>query len=496
MPQTCPRASPHCASTTRTREFEGFYARLQPTPVKAPSLLLFNEALAADLGMNLAAGDHDAAHFSGNTLFEGSEPIAQAYAGHQFGGFSPQLGDGRAILLGEVIDPAGRRFDLQLKGSGPTPYSRRGDGRAALGPVLREYLVSEAMQALGVPTTRALAATLTGERVYRETALPGAILARVASSHLRVGTFQFFAGNGGPDAVRRLADHVIARHYPDLADTGNRYLALLDAVGRRQAALIARWMQIGFVHGVMNTDNMTVSGETIDYGPCAFIDAFDPDAVFSSIDETGRYQYSNQPPIGQWNLARLAETLLPLIDADQDRSIELATGSLERYMAHYDAQWLAGMAAKLGIESAGPDDKALIESLLSVMDQGEADFTLTFRRLAQVAKDPSQEAPFLAGFGDAAPAREWLSRWQARLRDDPAPPGERSRRMNQVNPAFIARNHRVEQVLAAAIDEGDLAPFHRLAGILARPFDEQPENAEYAAGPQPGGRPYRTFCGT
>jgi uncharacterized protein YdiU (UPF0061 family) len=480
---------------------ERFYARLDPARTAAPQLVAFNRGLAEELGLDLGAVEPLAAEiFSGNRLPADARPLAMAYAGHQFGQFVPQLGDGRALLLGEVIDRRGVRRDIQLKGSGQTPFSRRGDGKAALGPVLREYIVAEAMHALGIPTTRALAAVVTGEPVVREAVLPGAVLTRVAASHIRVGTFQYFAARGDVEAVRTLADHVIARHYAELKDADRPYLALLTAVAERQATLVARWMQVGFIHGVMNTDNMAVSGETIDYGPCAFMDAYDPATVFSSIDRGGRYAFANQPGIAQWNLARLAETLLPLIDADATAAIDAATEVVEAFEGLFARAWRAGMGAKLGLEKIeGPDDVALIEGLLAAMQAGAADYTLAFRRLCDVASDPDS-APALRRlrglFAEPTALHEWLPRWRARLAREARAPAAVAAAMRAVNPAFIPRNHRVEQAIAAAVEHGDLAPFHTLNAVLAHPYDDQPSFAPYAAPPRPDERVTRTFCGT
>ncbi len=475
-----------------------FYAFVAPTPVTAPRLLGWNAPLAAELGLELdALGPESLASlFAGNTVPAGAQPLAMAYAGHQFGHFVPQLGDGRAILLGEAKDRDGRWRDIQLKGSGRTPYSRSGDGRAALGPVLREYLVSEAFHALGVPATRALAAVLTGEYVYREDRLPGAILTRVAASHIRVGTFQFFAARGDTAALARLADFVLERLYPQLMGGPQPYLALLGAVIERQAALVARWMQIGFIHGVMNTDNMAVSGETIDFGPCAFLDAYDPAKVFSSIDSQGRYAYANQPPAANWNLTRFAETLLSLLDPVEARAVELATAALAEFPRRYSQHWLTGMRAKLGLTQAEDGDVELINALLEAMHQGAADFTLTFRELAAAATDPAADAVVRALFADPEAYDAWAPRWRARLRLEGADPAACAARMRAVNPRFIPRNHRIEAVIRAAVDHDDFAPFERLAAVLARPYEEQPDAAEYALPPLPEERVTHTFCGT
>ena len=472
-----------------------FSVSINPTPVAAPRLVAFNDQLARDLGFDPTAlrSAEGIGYLAGNDLPEGAQPISTAYAGHQFGNFVPQLGDGRAILLGEVFDTRGARRDIQLKGSGRTPFSRGGDGRAALGPVLREYLVSEAMAALGIPTTRALAAVATGELVLREIALPGAVLTRVASSHIRIGTFQFFAARGDVASLRRLADYAITRHYPEAVHAPNPYVALLNGVIARQAALIARWMLVGFVHGVMNTDNVSIAGETIDYGPCAFLDTYDPATVFSSIDRGGRYAFGNQPEIAQWNLYRFAETLLPLLSDDQSQAIAAAEGALTAFKDIFDVGLLEGARAKLGLATSLPGDRELWESLLACMAAGEADFTLTFRALSAVI-DGSDTA-FLAQFSDAAPAINWMADWRARLAKEPEYERERSTRMRAANPAFIPRNHRVEEIIEAAIDRQDFQPFERLSAILSRPYEDQPEFDEFILPPAQRS-PYRTFCGT
>lgn len=462
------------------RDLPGTYLRETPSPAPSPALVILNTALAARLGLNIdTLQQQGAGWFSGATLPAGAEPVALAYAGHQFGGFSQQLGDGRAHLLGEILAPDGRRFDLQLKGSGRTPFSRGGDGKAALGPMLREYLISESMAALGVPTTRCLAVATTGEEVWRETKLPGAVVARIAASHLRVGTFQFFAARGDHAQVKRLADYAIARHYPDC--TGD-YLGFFNAVIAAQARLIAQWMGIGFVHGVMNTDNMAISGETIDYGPCAFLEDYAPGTVFSSIDHTGRYAYANQPLILGWNLARLAETLLPLFDADSDRAVDLANVALESIAPRYRAEWVAVMRAKLGLSGEDPGDGALADDLMSAMVG--ADWTLVFHRLpGAIAGDTNRLKPL---FPDFAAMEAWLPRWRARLAPDAAT------RMAATNPAVIPRNHKVEEALAAATS-GDMAPFHALLAAITQPFVEQ--EAFMLPAPQGFGR-YVTYCGT
>jgi serine/tyrosine/threonine adenylyltransferase len=477
---------------------ERFYSRLAPTPVAGPQLIKWNEALAEELGLDLAALEPGTAaeFFSGNTVPPGAAPIAMAYAGHQFGHFVPQLGDGRAILLGETHTEAGGRRDIQLKGSGRTPYSRGGDGRAALGPVLREYLVSEAMHALGIPTTRSLAAVTSGETVRREQLLPGAILTRVAASHVRVGTFEFFAARGDAAATRLLADYVIERHYPQAAHEPNPYLALLSAVTSRQASLIARWMHVGFIHGVMNTDNMAVSGESIDFGPCAFMDAFDPAAVFSSIDRNGRYAYGNQPHAGAWNLARFAETLLPLIDPSVQRAAELAGEVISAFATRFSSAWLDGWRSKLGLALREEGDAALIEELLGAMQRNQADFTLTLRALCDAAQDPQDDARVRSLFANAGDYDAWAQHWRLRSSLEGALPAQRAAAMRQVNPAYIPRNHRIEKVIQAAVERADFAPFEELSTVLSQPYLEQADFDSYTRAPQPAERVLQTFCGT
>jgi uncharacterized protein YdiU (UPF0061 family) len=478
---------------------ERFFARVDPTPVTAPRLVHLNTSLAAELGLDpqALAGEAGARIFAGNQVPEGAEPIAAAYAGHQFGTFVPQLGDGRAILLGEVVDRGGTRRDVQLKGSGRTPFSRGGDGRAAVGPVLREYLVSEAMAALGIPTTRALAAATTGEWVRRETMLPGAVLTRVASSHIRVGTFEFFASRGDVEGVRLLAGHVAARHYPAAAEAENPHRALLDAVVRAQAELIPRWLLVGFVHGVMNTDNTSVAGETIDYGPCAFLDAYAPGTVFSSIDTFGRYAYDRQPEIAVWNLTRLAECLLPLIADDVDEAAEQAYASLDAFAPAFDRAYENGLRRKLGLTTEREGDLALAQALLGVMAEGRADFTLTFRRLCDTAAGGAGDAEVRSLFADPAAYDAWAVRWRERLAAEPASPAERRAAMRAANPACIPRNHRVEAVIRAAVDHDDFAPFEEMLTVLSKPYeDPDPSLAHYAAPPPESDRVYRTFCGT
>ncbi|GBD46918.1 protein adenylyltransferase SelO [Methylopila sp. Yamaguchi] len=476
---------------------DAFHRRTPPTPVAAPRLVALNRELADELGLDpkTLSGEAAAQAFAGNAVLPGSDPIAAAYAGHQFGQFVPQLGDGRAILLGEVVDRAGLRRDIQLKGSGPTPFSRNGDGRAALGPVLREYLVSEAMAALGVPTTRALAAVTTGEAVHRERKLPGAVLTRVAASHIRVGTFQFFAARRNLEALTALVDHVVARHYPESAARPDRALALLEGVVARQAALVAQWMHVGFVHGVMNTDNCSVAGETIDYGPCAFLDAYDPKAVFSSIDRHGRYAFANQPAIAHWNLTRLAECLLPLISEDEQRAIAEATEALDRFAPAFEAAYFDGYRRKLGLRTEEEGDAELVQDLLDRMAEGLADYTLTFRRLGAVAEgEPAPAAREL--FVDPTAFDAWAERYRARLAREPDEAGARRRRMARANPALIPRNHLVEAALAAAVEDGDFAPFDALQEALSDPYAPEADASPYAVAPPVPETPYRTFCGT
>lgn len=473
-----------------------FYTRQEAKPVRSPQAVVLNRELAEQLGLDAEAlrGEENIAVLAGNGLPPGAEPLAQAYAGHQFGYFT-MLGDGRAVLLGEQTAPSGERFDIQLKGSGRTPYSRGGDGRAALGPMLREYIISEAMHGLRIPTTRSLAVVTTGESVVREQDLRGAVLTRIASSHVRVGTFQYAAQYGTASDVRALADYVIGRHYAELAgpeaaaDEPGRYLSLLRAVIRRQAELIARWQLVGFVHGVMNTDNMTLSGETIDYGPCAFMDAYDPATVFSSIDSGGRYAYGNQPYIGAWNLARLAESLLPLLHEDTEAAVKLAEKELAGFDDYFQAAWLQGMRGKLGLFGEQPDDEALIQRLLELMQLHQADFTntflaLTFGRL---------EEPAMAGTPEWA---SWLKQWETRLSAQDESQESSRQLMLRSNPAVIPRNHLVEEALEAAVERDDYTVMHRLLAVLSEPFSHTEEQAKYTGLPPACDRPYRTFCGT
>jgi uncharacterized protein YdiU (UPF0061 family) len=497
------------------RELPGTYVAWPPARVPAPQLVWFNTALARDLGLDPEAlqGPQGTAIFSGNHVPEGAEPLAQAYAGHQFGGFSPQLGDGRALLLGEVLDAQGRRHDIALKGSGRTPFSRGGDGKAAVGPMLREALIGEAMHALGVPTTRALAVAGTGERVQRERPLPGAVLTRVAASHLRVGTFQYFAARGETAILQRLADHALERHDPQAvaadAPPAERAMALLRGTARRQARLVAQWMNLGFIHGVMNTDNMTISGQTIDYGPCAFMEGFDPGAVFSSIDHQGRYAFGNQPHIARWNLARLAEALLPLMAETEDgpameRAVADCTAVIDDFPDLYEAALREGRQVKLGLRGPlpGHDDGALADAFLALLQRGGADHTLAWRRLAEAAENRPE--PLQALVGDASALQAWMLRWQARCGADDAahgcgdhPGAARAARLRAANPFVIPRNHRVEEALAAASDAGDNGPFERLLDAVREPWREDPDRAPYGE-PAPAAITacYRTFCGT
>jgi uncharacterized protein YdiU (UPF0061 family) len=477
------------------RELEGLYEPWQATRAPAPRLLAFNEELAAELGVAAGAlrAPEGVAVLVGNTTPGGASPVAQAYAGHQFGGFVPSLGDGRALLLGEVLDVHGRRRDLHLKGSGRTPFARGGDGKAPVGPMLREYAISEAMHALGIPTTRALAVVATGDHVARDTALPGAVLTRVAASHLRVGTFQYAAAHDGPTLIRRLADYAIARHHPHAVEADNPYLAFFESVLDAQASLVARWMLVGFIHGVMNTDNMTISGETIDYGPCAFMDAFDPATVFSSIDHGGRYAYGNQPRIAQWNLARLAETLLPLFHDETDTALAAATEVLQSFPDRYDQYWNHGMRAKLGVADVPRSDGALIDDLLALLQAQRVDFTSCFRALSSTVR--GEVAPARLLFAEPAAFDAWADRWRAQLSSPASDPRSIADAMDRVNPVYIPRNHQMEEALAAAI-AGDLGPFERLLDVLARPFDERPGLEPYAAPAPPSFGSYRTFCGT
>jgi uncharacterized protein YdiU (UPF0061 family) len=477
---------------------ERFFARVEPACFPAPKLIKVNDELAEALRLDVEwlKGEEGVAFLSGQTIVEGSQPVAMAYAGHQFGNFVPQLGDGRAILLGELMDRDGKRFDIQLKGAGRTPFSRRGDGRAAMGPVLREYIVSEFMAAIGIPTTRSLAALATGEPVYRDRALPGAVLVRVASSHIRVGTFQYFAARGDTEAVKALADHVIARHYPEAAGGDRPYLALLNDVIAAQAELIARWLLIGFIHGVMNTDNMSIAGETIDYGPCAFMDNYDPATVFSSIDQFGRYAYGNQPQIGLWDLTRFAETLLPLLDTDEKKAVTAAQEALVAYERQFRAAHQAGMMRKLGIFKSDDGDAAAANEILTALVDNQVDFTLFFRRLGAAIEVGQGDEPVRSLFVDPTAGDAVIGRWRSRIAREPHGPAERQAAMDAVNPAFIPRNHRIEAVIEAAVDREDFTTFEEIVSVLSRPFDAQPEFARFADPPKEHERVHATFCGT
>ena len=478
--------------------FDNSYARLSqslftslaPTPVRLPKLIIINDSLATSLGLNVQAlrSEDGVAVLAGNRIPEGASPLAQAYAGHQFGHFN-MLGDGRAVLLGEQINPSGERVDIQLKGSGRTPYSRGGDGRAALGPMLREYIISEAMNKLGIPTTRSLGVVTTGETIIRETDLPGAILTRVAASHLRVGTFQYVAKWGTPEELRTLADYTLIRHFSDVETDEDRYLSLLQEMIKRQAALVAKWQLVGFIHGVMKTDNMTISGETIDYGPCAFMDTYDPKTVFSSIDTQARYSYGNQPHIAGWNLARFAETLLPLLHVDQEQAVKLAQDAISNFTELYQSSWLAGMRAKLGIFNEEIQDESLMEDLLNMMQNYRADYTNTFRALTF---DNLEDMVLFK----APEFSQWHKRWQERLGRQEEPIAASNELMRNSNPALIPRNHRVEEALEAAVEQGDYSVMERLLEVLSSPYAHAPEQADYCIPPDPPIRPYRTYCGT
>lgn len=487
-----------CFDNSYVRLPERFYENIRPTPVIAPSLLCLNETLASDLQLDLKELSQEsiAELFAGNALAQGSEPIAQAYAGHQFGHFVPQLGDGRAVLLGEVLDKTGMRRDIQLKGSGQTRFSRSGDGRAALGPVIREYILSEAMHHLGIPTTRSLAIVATGQDVYRETALPGAVLTRVASSHIRVGTFQYFMVREDIDAVRLLADYVIDRHYPEVKKSQNPYEALLISIADAQASLIAKWMHVGFIHGVMNTDNTAISGETIDYGPCAFMDEFDPATVFSSIDHQGRYAYGNQCNIAEWNLTRLAESLLVFLDENMDHAVEIAQEALVTFRPAFERYWLEGMCRKVGLRENHPEALALIREFLELMKKHQADFTLSFRYLSRSITEGDDANRLRALFANSPEFDIWFERWRKQLQGEQKSAELISQSMLQVNPAFIPRNHRVEQALQAAMMQNDFSVAEQLIEVLSKPFEDQPANIAYMDPPKPEERVLATFCGT
>lgn len=483
------------------RELPGFYASQDPEKSPKPSLVFFNELLANELDLELSDQPPQqlAELFCGNQLPTQAQPIAQAYAGHQFGYFNPQLGDGRALILGEVVTKKGGRFDLNLKGSGKTPFSRSGDGKAALGPMLREVIMAEGLHALGIPTTRALAVVSTGAPVYRERVLPGAVLTRVAASHIRIGTFEFFASRGEFDKVKQLADYTIARHDPQLQDHDQKYLHFLLAVMKRQASLVAKWMGLGFIHGVMNTDNTSIAGETIDYGPCAFMEAYDPKTVFSSIDAHGRYAYQNQPRIIQWNLARLAETLLPLLAEDQEKAVELATETISQFATVYQEQWLQVMRTKLGLnpiaEDNSSEDLTLVEEWLALLEGQNIDFTNAWRGLTEASH--GEEKTLRSLFQNQQPLQAWFTQWQARCAKENRSPEQRTLLMQQANPWIIPRNHLVEQALTQASEQGDMKMFGKLMEALKQPFETQVGFKEFT---QPASQAfteaYMTFCGT
>jgi uncharacterized protein YdiU (UPF0061 family) len=486
---------------TYARLPERFYDRVNPTPVAAPKLVKVNAELARKLGLDPDAlkSPQGVEILAGNQVAEGSEPLAEAYAGHQFGHFVPQLGDGRANLLGEVLGRDGVRYDIQLKGSGRTAFSRGGDGRAALGPVLREYIVSEAMTALGIPSTRALAAVTTGDRVLRETVLPGAVFTRVASSHLRVGTFQYFAARGDNEGTRTLADYAIARHYPDVAKSTRPYRALLEGVVGRQARLIAQWMLVGFIHGVMNTDNCSISGETIDFGPCAFMEAYEPAKVYSSIDHNGRYAYGNQAPAAHWNLARLAEALLPLLEQEEgseEAAVESAQKALSAFAPQFEAAYLAGLRRKLGLLTEHDEDAALAQDLLERMTANRADFTLTFRRLVDAAAGPEGDEGVRVLFVDPGAYDAWALAWRRRLEEEGTSAQERATAMRTANPAFIPRNHLVQAVIDAAVQRQDFQPFEDLLEVVSRPYEDRAESERFSTPARPEECVLQTFCGT
>lgn len=476
-----------------------FYTRQLPEPVSSPALIRVNHDLAIHLGIDplWLESEQGVDFIAGNFVPEDADPIATVYAGHQFGGWNPQLGDGRAVLLGEVVAADGVRYDIQLKGSGRTPYSRGGDGRAPLGPVLREYIVSEAMAVLGVPTSRALAAVSSGEKVFREGALPGAVLARVAQSHIRIGTVQYFASRQDHEALKMLVDHVIQRHYPQVAEAQNPVRAMLDGVVARQAALISQWQLLGFIHGVMNTDNMLLSGETIDYGPCAFMDAFDAAMVYSSIDHGGRYAYRNQPHIAHWNLSVLAQALLPLLDHDPEKALRSGQAAIDAFPARYMSAYQDGMLRKLGLLEKQTDDDVLIQDLLKLMQEENTDFTLTFRHLADLANPRTPPTETVRPIFKPPQAFDpWLERWRQRLGDDPQDATARQARMYAVNPVYIPRNHLVEEAIEAATRRDDFEPFNRLVDVLSRPGEFDPANMRFATPPLPEQIVRQTFCGT
>jgi uncharacterized protein YdiU (UPF0061 family) len=475
-----------------------FYQSITPTPVHNPDLIIYNESLSKELGLaeTVLGPPVDPQLFAGNQVPDGAQPLAMAYSGHQFGQFNPNLGDGRAILLGQVLDSQGRSLDIHLKGTGQTAFSRNGDGRAALGPVLREYLVSEAMSQLGVPTTRALAAVTTGEEVYRDNVLPGGIITRIAASFVRIGTFEYFLARRQKDSLGLLADYVIEYHYPHLKEAEKPYLALLDAVIEGQAALIAQWMHIGFIHGVMNTDNMSVLCETIDYGPCAFMDHYAHDQVFSSIDHYGRYAYNNQPNIALWNLTRFAECLLPLFDEDEETAVDMVTVRLERFVDRYQRHWLTGMRAKLGFDTEHDEDGKLIEELFDIMASGRVDFTLTFYHLSQLDLDAADDTDIQVLFNHDGAFNRWLDQWRQRLRREASDDEKRKGSMQSINPVYIPRNHQIEAAIRAAEDSNDFSVFHALHEVLQQPYVYQQGKEAYMQPPEPHEVVHKTFCGT
>jgi len=492
------RKKPICFDNSFVQLGEKFYAKLNPTPVEQPEIVKLNEELANNLGIDLEMLDLEdwASIFSGNRILPGAEPLAMVYAGHQFGHFVPQLGDGRAILLGEVIDNFSIRNDIQLKGSGPTPFSRQGDGRAALGPVLREYIISEAMHALRIPTTRSLCAVTTGEPVYRETVLPGAVLTRVASGHVRTGTFQYFALRGEEKAITKLANYVIDRHYPEVKEAPNTYLELLEKVMDRHARLVTQWMQVGFIHGVMNTDNMQIAGETIDYGPCAFLDTYQPDMVFSSIDHMGRYAFGNQPKIAQWNLICLGQAMLPLISEDEDSAISKVKEAIGIFSSIYEEKWTSGMIAKLGFVNKIDGDIQIAQDLLHHMAENGADFTLTFRQLCDLSvKSSDSDHQVRDLFGDSKEFDEWVIRWRRRLLIEGLGDTDRKSAMEAVNPAYIPRNHLVEEAIRDALNQ-DFGLFEKLLKVYKEPFKYQPEFKHFMKPPLAHQKVHQTFCGT
>ena len=492
-------SKPFKFSNTYVRLPDRFFVRLDPTPVQSPELVRLNTGFADNLGIEsdyLKTGQ-GIEILSGNTVPAGAEPLAMAYAGHQFGSWVPQLGDGRAILLGEVVGRDGVRRDVQLKGAGRTPFSRNGDGRAGLGPVLREYIVSEAMHSLGVPTTRALAAVTTGEKVMRERALPGAIFARVAQSHVRVGTFQYFAARKDTEALRLLADYTIGRHFPTLNSDSDPYLGFLQAVVTRQAELVASWQLLGFIHGVMNTDNTSVVGETIDYGPCAFMDSYDPETVYSSIDHSGRYAFGNQPGIAYWNLGCFAQALLPLFDKDVEAATARAEVIIGSYPSLFEKAYLSGLRAKIGLLSVKKGDESLIRALLDCMTRNGADYTLTFRGLCGLVGSSSDKDPAIRNlFGNSSDFDDWEIRWRKRLAEEKSDPARCQEAMMRVNPAYIPRNHLVEEAINSAVGDADFSNFEKLISVLSSPYEEQPDCAKYAASPRPEQIVRATFCGT